>query len=170
MVKIKNLKDSDSGNSMVIGVVLMVSIVVVISSVVYLSAHGLANSNIDEIPRLEFHKDEKNDRIYLFQSDTLVEWREISIRTTSPITILINGEVVESTTNYIPAGGIVDINNDNYIHQDTVFKNINASDFIDIEGTNGFSLEHVSISLVHKDTNVLIGSFEFKDITGQDTF
>jgi hypothetical protein len=169
MVKIKKLRKFDEAVTMVIGVALMLTILVAISSVVYLSIHGLASNNVEEIPRLEFHINEKNDRLVLFKTDTIIEWKEISIRSTAPVTILINGEVDESTTNDLTANELVEINNNEFINQDNITKNIDASDFIDIEGTDGTILKHVTISLVHKDTNTVIGSFNFNDITGQDT-
>ena len=169
MVEIKKFRNFDDGTSMVIGVILMVSIVVAITSVVYLSAYGLASGNIEEMPRLEFHIDEKNDRLFLFQSDTIVEWKEISIRSSAPVTILINGEVEKTTTNDLKIDELYDLSNDDFINKDDSSKNIVASDFIDIEGTDGILLNHVSIFLVHKETESIIGIYTFREIKGQDT-
>ncbi|GAG89459.1 unnamed protein product, partial [marine sediment metagenome] len=60
------------------------------------------------------------------------------------------------------------INNSDMINEGEPSDYISAGTIIDLEGTDGIYLEDVTIWLVYLETNSLINTYHFSDLSGQD--
>jgi len=154
--------------SAVIGVILMVAITVAIAATVYVYVSGMVGGTPDTTPEITFTKDEGADRLIVAKSDSITKWQDVSFKSDAKVTILINGEVIlasaaDLTANvaYTPVAAAMGVG--------AITDAIDAGDFIDIEGTDGVALTTVTtITLIHIESNSVIGTYEFATIAAQN--
>jgi FlaG/FlaF family flagellin (archaellin) len=163
----KSIIYDDKAVTIIIGTILMVAIVVSISAAGYLYLNGIGYEDSVR-PKIHMMIDENNDRLYVAKTDMNIEWGKLSIKSSEPVTFLINGEVVAETQNDLEPNQLININNSDMIFEGEPADYLSAGVIIDLEGTDGIYLEDVTIWLVHKATNSLINTYHFSDVMGQD--
>jgi hypothetical protein len=153
--------------TIIIGTILMVGIVVAVSVVGYLYISGI--ENVESVrPKIHFMVDESNDRLYVAKTDMNIKWEQLAIKSSEPVTFLINGEVIAETQNDLEPNQLRIINNSDMINEGDLTDYLSAGVIIDLEGTDGFYLEDVTIWLVYHRTDSLINTYHFSDLSGQD--
>ena len=151
--------------SAVIGVILMVAITVAIAATVYVYVSGMIGGTPTTAPNIQFNIDESHDRLIVSHTETGAAWEDLSIRADAAVTVYINGEETaaggEGTA--LTADSLTDIV-DGMMAGGDASAAVEGSDFIDIEGTSG-DLEDVTITIVHKDTGTVLGTYTFASIS-----
>ena len=153
--------------TVLIGTIMMVGIVVSISVAGYLYLSGIDYEDSVR-PKIHFMVDDNNDRLYIAKTDMNVEWEKLAIKSSEPVTFLINGEVVVETQNDLEPNQLRKINNSDMINEGEPTDYISSGTIIDLEGTDGIYLEDITIWLVYLETNSLINTYHFSDLSGQD--
>jgi len=153
----KFIEGEDEGVSAVIGVILMVAITVAIAATVYVYVSGMIGGTPDKTPEIQFIKDETNDRLTVAKTDGEIQWYDLSIRCTAAGYCEINADAdnadLNLDANTLTAIGAAALATD---------ADIDASDFIDIE-CDSLSTD-VTITIVHSDTNTVLGDYTFQTI------
>ena len=152
--------------SSVIGIILTIAIVVAISASVYISVQAMVSSSPKNSGRVQFMVDESNDRLIVIKVEGTITWNNLGIKSSEDITVLINGEVLPSTTNKFVEDKMYPLN------QSTFFKSKDPTDFIlsndhiDIEGSNG-KKEDITMTITNLESNILIGKYSFQSLLSQ---
>ena len=153
----RKFKEEEEAVSAVIGVILMVAITVAIAATVYVYVSGMIGGTPDKTPEVQFIKDETNDRLTVAKTDGEVQWYDLSIRSTAAGYCEINADSAATDQN-------LDANTLHAIGSAALATDadIDASDFIDIE-CDSVSTD-VTITIVHTDTNTVIGDYTFQTV------
>jgi len=156
----KFIEGEEEGVSAVIGVILMVAITVAIAATVYVYVSGMIGGTPDKTPEIQFIKDETNDRLTVAKTDGEIQWYDLSIRSTATGYCEINADAADTgslglTANTLTAFAAAAL---------TTNADVDASDFIDIEVAASGGETDVTITVVHADTNTVLGDYTFQTI------
>ena len=161
--------DGEEAVSAVIGVILMVAITVAIAATVYVYVSGMIGSPTESAPDVTFQVNEGDDRLVVITTDPDVTWDEFAVRCdTDTVIFLVDSELV--LVGGLGQDAILDT-----IAPITDTTSLDASDFIDFEAGNfvaapgphtvvGAELNDVKITIIHEDTDTVIGTFTFSSI------
>jgi len=155
----KFVNGNEEGVSAVIGVILMVAITVAIAATVYVYVSGMIGGTPDKTPEVQFIKDETNDRLTVAKTDGEIRWYDLSIRCTNASWVAINAHATAADED-CGANSLTAIGTDAL----TSDADIAASDFIDIEAQGVSEITDVIVTIVHDDTNTVLGEFTFQTI------
>lgn len=147
----QNFRQADDAVSPVIGVILMVAITVVLAAVVFVLVSDLGDQG-SNAPDLGFSKDEQDDQLTVSRADTGLNWTEFEIRADQDVTYTLNGlnstDLAENVADEGPA------------------RNLRGGDVFAFCGTGATaSLEDVTITIRHIESNSQVASFEFTTIS-----
>jgi len=155
----KFIEGEEEGVSAVIGVILMVAITVAIAATVYVYVSGMIGGTPDKTPEIQFIKDETNDRMTVAKTDGEIQWADLSIRSTAAGKAYVNGECSGSVGGALVANTLTPITATGFIAAN---QDVDASDFIDFECTAAET--DVTITIVHADTNTVLGDYTLQTI------
>ena len=136
----RKFRECEEAVSAVIGVILMVAITVAIAATVYVYVSGMIGTSPQTTPNLQFVKDNVNHKLTVASADPgNLKWSSFELTLNTTIQTSANWAVNFSSTNYLATSNLVAAGN--------------VIQFQDMHwGT---------ISLRHKETNTLIGTWEF---------
>jgi len=154
----KFIEGEEEGVSAVIGVILMVAITVAIAATVYVYVSGMIGGTPDKTPEIQFIKDETNDRLTVAKTDGEVRWYDLSIRCTATGYCEINADAADTGSLGLTANTLTPV----AAAALAADADVAASDFIDIECA--VAETDVTITIVHADTNTVLGDYTFQTI------
>jgi len=159
--------EGEEAVSAVIGVILMVAITVAIAATVYVYVSGMLGGTPTRTPEIQFTPYEDTDRLSVSKTDGETDWSKLSIRSTEAIVFWINDDATSAGDGTDLAANtlhpIVDADHDG----GDADVDIDASDFIDLAGGAqgaGADKTDVEITLVHSETNTVLGTYTFQTI------
>jgi len=155
----KFVEGREEGVSAVIGVILMVAITVAIAATVYVYVSGMIGGTPDKTPEVQFIKDETNDKLTVAKTDGEINWFDLSIRLTSAGYCDVNDACTSADLSCL-VNTLTPI--DGALAADV---SIQASDFIEIAVTAVGGADDVIVTIVHDDTNTVLGEFTFQTVS-----
>lgn len=162
----EHLRDNNvEAVSAVIGVILMVAVTIAMAAVAYAYFTGMIGSNQEETPLITFQLSESEGRIEVIGTEPNIFWDEFSLRADKDyVTFSINSDVVAGAGVDLPYNTLTAISYSN---------RISSSDYIDLEGEDlggggPTEVTGVTITIVHDETDVVIGTYTFGTISAAD--
>lgn len=152
----------ENGVSAVIGVILMVAITVAVAATMYVYIGDIASIEL-KTPTVQMFANENGDRLSVINTDGEVYWDSIALRSTGNVTIYINGEVNASAGKTVIADTYCKVN-DSMVDGGSAHVLIHGSDFIDIEANASTTLSDITITIIHDDTGIALGTYAFSSI------
>jgi flagellin-like protein len=152
----------ENGVSAVIGVILMVAITVAVAATMYVYIGDIASIEL-KTPTVQMFANENGDRLSVINTDGEVYWDGIALRSTGNVTIYINGEVNATIGEAVIADTYCNVN-DSMVDGDSAHVLIHSSDFIDIEANASTTLSDITITIIHDDTGIVLGTYAFSSI------
>jgi flagellin-like protein len=152
----------ENGVSAVIGIILMVAITVAVAATMYVYIGDIASIEL-KTPTVQMFANENGDRLSVINTDGEVYWDSIALRSTGNVTIYINGEVNASAGKTVIADTYCKVD-DIMVDGDSAHVLIHSSDFIDIEANASTTLSDITITIIHDDTGIVLGTYAFSSI------